>query len=143
MEELTDFIEANPDSRELKRALAVQMVMQNYTHSQIREILRVSVGFVNKWKHIFTQQGIGGLRLKHQGSRGYLNCTQRQAVKDWLKQKNYWHLDELKQRVEETYDVVFKSNQSYYELFKQAGISWKKTQKTNPNKDQDLVAKKN
>ena len=39
MEELTDFIQANPDPRELKRALAVQMVMQNYTHSQIAHIL--------------------------------------------------------------------------------------------------------
>lgn len=35
-----------------------------------------------------------------------------------------------------------KSNQSYYELFKQAEISWKKTQKNNPKKDPELVAKK-
>ena len=34
MEELMDFIQGNPDSRELKRALAVQMVMQNYTNVQ-------------------------------------------------------------------------------------------------------------
>ncbi len=33
MEELIEFIQANPDSRELKRALAVQMVMQNYKYS--------------------------------------------------------------------------------------------------------------
>lgn len=143
MEELTDFIEANPDPRELKRALAVQMVMQNYTHSQIGEILRVSVGFVNKWKYAFFEQGMAGLKLKHQGSRGYLTSVQRQAVIDWLKQKNYWHLDELKQYVEDSFGVVFESNQSYYELFQQAKITWKKTQKTNPNKDADLVAKKN
>ncbi|GAB1539038.1 hypothetical protein NUACC21_17030 [Scytonema sp. NUACC21] len=30
MEELMEFIQANPDPRELKRALAVKMVMQNY-----------------------------------------------------------------------------------------------------------------
>ncbi|WP_414583119.1 hypothetical protein [Scytonema sp. PCC 10023] len=48
MEELTDFIQGKPDPRELKRALAVQMVMQNYTHFQIRDILQVSVGFVTK-----------------------------------------------------------------------------------------------
>ena len=143
MEELTDFIQGNPDPRELKRALAVQMVMQNYTHSRIGEILRVSVGFVNKWKHAFFESGIVGLMLKHQGSRGYLNCVQRQAVIDWLKKKNYWHLAELKEYVEDSYGVVFESNQSYYDLFKQADISWKKTQKTNPNKDPDLVAKKN
>jgi hypothetical protein len=60
MGELIDFIQGNPDSRELKRALAVQMVMQNYIHSEIGKILGVSVGFVNKWKYIFVEQGITG-----------------------------------------------------------------------------------
>jgi transposase len=103
----------------------------------------VSVGFVNKWKYAFLLQGIVGLRLKHQGSRGYLNDVQKQTVIGWLKQKNYWHLDELKEHVEDSFGVVYESNQSYYELFKQADISWKKTQKKNPKKDPDLVAKKN
>ena len=143
MEELIDFIQGNPDPRELKRALAVQMVMQNYTHSRIGEILRVSLGFVNKWKYVFIEQGIAGLTLKHQGSRGYLTSQQRQAVIDWLKQKNNWHLAELKTYVLDSFGIVFESNQSYYELFKQADISWKKTQKINPKKDADLVAKKN
>lgn len=39
MEELIDFIQGNPDPRELKRALAVQMVIKNYTHSQIGDTL--------------------------------------------------------------------------------------------------------
>jgi predicted transcriptional regulator len=85
MEELRDFIQGDPDKRELKRALAVQMVMENYTHSQIAEILHVSVGFVNKWKYIFVEQGIAGLKLKYQGSKGYLNSNQKQAVMDMLK----------------------------------------------------------
>lgn len=53
-----EFIQANPDPRELKRALAVQMVMQNYNHSTIGKIFGVSVEFVNKWKYIFVEQGI-------------------------------------------------------------------------------------
>jgi putative transposase len=64
-------------------------------------------------------------------------------VIDWLKQKNYWHLTELKEHIEDNFSVTFESNQSYYELFKQADISWKKTQKKNPHRDPDLVAKKN
>ena len=35
--------------------------------------------------------------------------------------------------------MVFESNQSYYNLFKEAGISWKKTQKKNPAKNDELV----
>jgi hypothetical protein len=56
MEELIEFIQTTPDPRELKRALAVQMVMQNYKHSEIGNILRVSVGFVSKWKYIFVAE---------------------------------------------------------------------------------------
>lgn len=143
MEDLIAFIQGNPDPRELKRALAVQMVIQNYTHSQVGDILQVSVGFVSKWKHAFLESGVPGLKLKHLGSRSYLTLLQHQLVIDWLKRKDYWHLSELKEYVEDSFNVNFESNQSYYELFKQANISWKKTQKKNPKLDRELVAKKN
>jgi transposase len=143
MEELIEFIQANPDPRELKRALAVQMMIQNYKHSTIGKILGVSVGFVNKWKYIFLEQGVTGLRLRYKGSKSYLDAAQREIVLNWLKQNNYWHLSELKEYIKDNFDVVFESNQSYYDLLKQASISWKKTQKRNPRKDPDLVAKKN
>jgi transposase len=142
MEELSEFIRSNRDPRELKRALAVQMVLQDYTYFKIRDILQVSVGFISKWKQQFQEQGVAGLSLKYQGSTGYLEAGQRQAVIDWLEQKNYWHLSELQQHIEDKYEVVFASKQSYYELLKAAGISWKKTQKSNPKKDSVLVEKK-
>lgn len=142
MEKLSEFIQSNPDPRELKRGLAVQMVMHKYTYFEIRDVLQVSVGFISKWKQIFEEQGLSGLTLKHQGSMGYLDAQQRQAVIEWLKQKNYWNLSELQQHLEDSYGVVFASNQSYYDLFKEAGISWKKTQKRNPKKDPELVEKK-
>lgn len=143
MEELIEFIQSNPDARELKRALAVQMVMQKYKHATIGNILGVSVGFVNKWKYLFAEQGIAGLKLRYKGSKSYLDSAQKQMIVSWLKQKNYWHLEELKDYVEDKFSVIFESHQSYYDLFKQANISWKKTQKKNPLKDTELVAKKN
>jgi transposase len=143
MEELIEFIQRNPDPRELKRALAVQMVMQNYNHSEIKSILGVSVAFVSKWKYIFLEQGITGLNLKYKGAKSLLDSAQKQMVLTWLKEKNYWHLSELKDYIEDKFNVVFESNQSYYSLFKEANISWKKTQKRNPRKEPDLVAKKN
>ncbi len=142
MKELSEFIQSNPDSRELKRALAVEMVRQRYTYFEIRDVLQVSVGFISKWKQGFEEQGVAGLILQHQGSMGYLDAQQRQAVLNWLKQKNYWNLSELQQHIEDTYEVVFASNQSYYDLFAEAGISWKKTQKRNPKADSKLVEKK-
>jgi transcription antitermination factor NusG len=47
MDELTQFIQSNPDPRELKRALAVQMVLQEYSYFAIRDVLQVSVGFIS------------------------------------------------------------------------------------------------
>ncbi len=142
MDELTEFIKSNPDPRELKRALAVQMVMQDYTYYEIGDVLGVSLGFISKWRQLYEQQGVAGLYLRHQGSRGYLSSEQRQGVVKWLQQKNYWNLSELQQYVEAQYDVVFESKQSYYSLFAEAGISWKKSQKCNPKADPEAVEKK-
>lgn len=142
MEELVEFIQSNPDSRELKRALAVQMVLKGYLYRQIAEILSVSDSFISKWWLVFEVDGVIGLQLSYQGSKGYLNAGQRQAIINWLKQKNYWNLAQLQQHIQNTYSIKFKSRQSYYELFAVAGISWKKTQKCNPKKEPELVQKK-
>lgn len=142
MEELVELIQSDPDSRELKRALAVQMVLKGYLYRQIEEILHVSDSFVSKWWLVFESEGVMGLKLSYQGSKGYLRAEQRQAVMNWLQQKNYWNLAQLQQHIFDTYRIKFKSRQSYYELFAQAGISWKKTQKCNPKKDPLLVQKK-
>ncbi len=141
MEELVELIQGNPDPRELKRALAVKMVVEGYLYRQIEEVLQVSDSFVSKWWQVFVLEGVKGLKLADKGSNSYLDHVQRQAVLEWLQQKNYWNLEELQQYLEDTYKMKFKSRQSYYELFATAGISWKKTQKSNPKKDPELVKK--
>ena len=65
MESLTEFIQSSQEPRELKRALAVQMVQQNYPYSQIKEVLKVSVGFISTYQTRFKEEGIEG--LKHKG----------------------------------------------------------------------------
>lgn len=111
---LSDFIDSKGDPRELKRALAVQMVIQKYSYFEIRDLLQVSVGFISKYKQLFKQQGVRGLTLKHQGSNGYLDKNTRLEVNEWLQQKNDWNLAELKQHLLDNYGVVFASSQSYY-----------------------------
>lgn len=143
MEELIEFIKSNPDSRELKRAITVKMWLEGYKQREIQESLLVSSGFISKWTQIYTLQGISELKLAYKGAIGYLKTEERKAIVDWLQVKNYWNLGELKAYVEEQYEVVFSSQQSYYELFEQAGISWKKTQKCNPKTDPELVKKNN
>lgn len=123
VEELTLLIQSNPHPRELKRALAVKMVLQDYTYFEIRDVLQVSIGFISKWKQMFEQQGVRELLLKYRGTTGYLDLKQRQAVIDWLQQKKQWKLLDLQQHIEDSYNVVFASHQSYYNLFQVAGIS--------------------
>jgi len=54
LEELTEFIQSNPDPRELKRAITVSMQLKGYKHQEIQESLSVSSGFISKWTQIFT-----------------------------------------------------------------------------------------
>lgn len=142
MELLTEFSQNNPDPRELKRALAVKMVEQNYGYAQISELLGVSLSFISNYRQQFLNNGIEGLKLKYQGSKGYLSNLQKQKIINWLQQKNYWQLSELQTQIEVEYGVVFASLQSYYSLFAEADISWKKTQKSNPRKNPELVSQK-
>ena len=160
MESLNEFIQDNPDSRELKRGdaerltfasrkgtggrcpRAVKMVEHNYSFAQISKLLGVSLGFISNYRQQFLNHGIEGLRLKYKGSKGYLSSLQKQKIIDWLQQKDNWQLSELQTQVEVEYGVVFASLQSYYSLFAEAGISWKKTQKSNPRKNPELVNQK-
>lgn len=142
MEELNAFIESNPDSRELKRALAVKMTLQGYSHRQIQAILQVSSGFISKWKQAFVNKGLSGLKLGYQGSKGYLSQEEKQKVLIWLESKNTWNLEELEYYIAAEFGVIFAAKSSYYDLFHEAGISWKKTQKKNPQKNPEAVAAK-
>lgn len=138
LEELEKFIASNPKPRELKRALALKMLTQGMKTETIPEILGVSAPFISKWKVQYAWYGIEALKVKYQGSRGYLNPRDmaplfaegnRAEVIHWLQRKNQIHLSELEAYLEDHYGIKFKSKQSYYDLLKEAGISWKKTQK--------------
>lgn len=142
MEELSAFIESNPDPRELKRALAVKMTLQGYLHREIMKILEVSSGFISKWKQAFIFDGLDGLKLGYQGSKGYLSEDEKQKVLTWLQNKNTWNLNELEYYMASEFSVTFSAKSSYYDLFHEAGISWKKSQKKNPRKDPEAVALK-
>jgi len=142
MEQLDAFIESNPDPRELKRALAVRMTLRGYPHREIMKILQVSSGFISKWKQAFILKEIEGIKLAYQGSKAYLSSQEKAIVIDWLKGKNSWNLNELEYYLAEQFKVTFAAKSSYYDLFHEAGISWKKSQKKNPRKDPEEVALK-
>jgi putative transposase len=76
--ELNNFINSNPDSRELKRALAVKMVLiENKSVKEVQQLLNVSKSAVSRWKLAYQGQGLDGLRLKYKGSEGRLKAEKK------------------------------------------------------------------
>lgn len=142
LQELTDFIDSNPDSRELKRALAVMMWIKGVPSSEIQKILNVSATFVSQVKMKFLKNGVEELKLRYQGSKAYLSQAQRREIINYLDSLEYLSLQEFREYIEDKYDIRFQSNQSYYTLLDQAQVSWKKTQKKHPKKNDELVQKK-
>jgi putative transposase len=139
---LNDFIKSNPDARELKRALAVSFIKLGKNYREIAKLLNVSLGFISKWRQIYDEKGVVGLKLGYKGRESYLSPQETEAVVEWLKNGKIWNLEQLRNHVHQEYNVVYKARRSYYDLFKQSRISWKKTQKGNPKKNPQQVAAK-
>lgn len=142
MQSLDNFIKQSFDKREITRAMAVKMLLCGYKHKEIMPILGVSSGFISTWKKAFFQNGVEGLKLAHKGSKGFLDAQQHRSVIEWLQTQEQWTLNELEYQLASNYGVIFESKQSYYDLFKEARISWKKSQANNPKYDPELVALK-
>lgn len=131
--DLEEFIASNPDPRELKRAIVVKMRIEGLKHREIGTILGVQSSYISRWEKRYREQGLAGLYLGHKGSSGYLSKSQRQDVINWLKEATQRNLWELVDHIEQVYGVVYRSLQSYYDLLKNAGMSWHQGQKKVPS----------
>jgi putative transposase len=142
IKQLRSFIRTNPDVRELKRALAVKMALEEKPYAEISTLLEINRSVITYWKQRFIEQGIAGIKLGYQGAKSLLSTDERQEIIHWLETKQYWNLDELVTHIDVKYGVIYQSKQSYYDIFHEAGISWKKPQKINPKSDPEAVKKK-
>jgi putative transposase len=79
---------------------------------------------------IHLRRGVSALLLAYKGSVGYLKPDERAAIIDWLPKNNYGDLGELKAYIESRYEIVFSSQQSYYEIFDSAGSRKEKISET-------------
>lgn len=139
---LTEFIQSNPEARELRRAVAVKMALAGEPYSKITKLIGMHKSCITSWKQKFLAKGLDGIKLGYQGSSSYLTPEQRAETITMLQTQKSWYLDELVSYLDEHYGVIYQSKQSYYDLLSAAGISWKKSQKVNPNANPELVKKK-
>jgi putative transposase len=130
------------DPREIKRAIAVKMHLSGIETLKIAETLGVSEQFVSKWKLIHEKEGAEALLLQYEGSESFLNQNQRTEVVKFLSEFKSIRFEEVVYHLENKYGVIYKSKQSYYDLLKESRISWHKTKKANPKKDEKLIASK-
>jgi len=135
MLELDDIIES-PASLEIKRAIAVKMLMCDFKPKAISFLLNVSEGFVSKWKVIYEDKGAKGLRLNYKGGKGFLTHVQRLEILLHLKDEPHYSVEELMELIKNRYGIVYQSSQSYYDLLKEGGLSWHQTQAINPKRDE-------
>ncbi|EDX71110.1 hypothetical protein MC7420_4297 [Coleofasciculus chthonoplastes PCC 7420] len=142
IDELANFINQTKETKEIKRALAVKMILEGKSYREVKELLKVSHSFISQWKNQALFQGVESLKLQYKGRAGYLKSEEKEQTIQWLREQDYLRLSDLQKYLQEQYNVVFESNQSYYSLFKEAQVSWKKTQKKNPAKNDELVKAK-
>ncbi len=142
IELIKKFIKNPSNGRETQRALAVKLVLEGYRYQRVSEILSVSLGFISKWVNAFNFGGINGLKSRYKGSKSYLKNQERTEVIEWLIEQKNWDISELEIYLIEKYDVVYQSPQSYYQILKEAKISWQKGQQINPRYNEEVTQKK-
>jgi transposase len=140
---MKDIAQVIDNSLEIKRAIAVKMYLQGYSYSQIFDLLNVSQCFVEKWRNLYNKKGAGYFPVGYKGSKSFMTEKQKEAVNNFIKTKSSCRLEELISYLKNTFGISYKSKQSYYALLDNAGMSWKKTEKVNPKKDEEkVIAKK-
>lgn len=139
MQDLDGLINEAMDAREVKRAVSVKMGQQGFSPAQICQVLNVSPQYVSKWKGQYEAEGAAALRLGHRGSEGYLRAEDRQEIVQWIGAHETVSVEAVRDYVEDRYGVVYQSKQSYYELLEAGGMSYHRSEKVNPKRDEAQV----
>lgn len=139
MDKLTKLIEETTDVRELKRALSVKLGEEGMATEAIGAVLQVTPRAVRKWRRRYEQEGVEGLHVRYRGSESYLGVEHRQELEDWLGAQETITIEEVRDEVEARYGIVYQSKQSYYDLLEASGLSYHRTEKGNPNRNEAHV----
>ena len=140
MQDLNEIIKES--SLKIKRALAVKMIKLGYSIEEICGLLVVKKSFIEKWRAIYNREGTKRLSPMYKGSTGFITEVQLENITSFIKTKETCRIEELISYIKDKYGFSYKSKQSYYDILTKAGMSWKKTEKVNPKKDDELVAEK-
>jgi putative transposase len=139
MDRLAQLIEETTEVRELKRAVSVKLGERGMTTEAVGEVLQVTPRAVRKWRRRYEREGVEGLHVRNRGSESSLRGAQRQEMEDWLGAQETITLEEVCDELEARYGIVYQSKQSYYDLLDASGLSYHRTEKGNPNRNETQV----
>jgi len=123
----------------LKRAISVKLREEGMSTEAVGEILHVPARTVRAWVQRYEREGVEGLRVQYRGSESYLRVEQRQAIEDWLGAQETITVEEVRDEIEARYGIVYQSKQSYYDLMEASGLSYHRTEKGNPRRNEAQV----
>ena len=121
MDSLEVMIEQAKDAREVKRAVSVKMGLSGLAPAQICQCLQVSPQYVSKWKGGYDTEGVAALELRYRGSESYLSAEQQREIAEWIGSHETLTVAEVRDYVEASYGVRYRSKQSYYTLLEAGG----------------------
>jgi transposase len=139
MHDIDEIINEATDAREVKRAVSVKMGAQGFSPAQICQVLHVSLQYVSKGKGQYEAGGGAVLRLGHRGSDSYLREEERHEILQWRGSHETVSVEAVRDYVEEQYGGVYHSKQSYSDLLAMGGMSYHRSEKKNPKRDEAQV----
>ena len=114
IDELDDFIKNAQNAKEVKRALAVKMILTGTSYKRIENLLQISHSFISKWKNQALFHGVDSLKLQYKGSKSYLKPSSRAVVIEWLGEQDYLRLGDLKRYLEREHKVVYANSPNIF-----------------------------
>ena len=79
--------------REIRRSLAVKMILKGFDTKDICDLLNVSDSFVSKWKIIYENKGANNLLLGYKGSECFLTEMERKEIISYIQSKTHFSLE--------------------------------------------------
>ena len=76
---------------------------------------------MSKWKGVYDTEGVAALELRYRGSESYLSAEQQREIAEWIGSHETLTVAEVRDYVEASYGVRYRSKQSYYTLLEAGG----------------------
>jgi transposase len=130
---------------ELKRLQAVRLYGSGVDTATITATLTCAGRSIRQWAQHYQQHGLAGLQSQWQGNNALkLNRQQRQELKErlhqytpdqvlnrevWVSRGSFWTVSDVRLVVQQWYQVIYQTEDSYLNLLHECGFSYQRTER--------------